>query len=156
MENIIIRKVNKNDIDVIVELSHRLYETEQQFSTNFKDGYFKTKYGRKKLLKDINNKEMIFLVAVYDSKVVGFINGYIYDNENLYIEKTAYLAHISVDDNYKRKGIATILMNSFEEELKNKNVKFIVLNAFFDNIPAVSLYKKNGYYEYSYTYRKEL
>lgn len=151
-----IRKVNKKDIDRIVELYSQLYKIEQQFWDNLKDNYYETKECRKRLLKDINDKNMTFLVATSDDIVVGYINGYVYDKKDVYKEKTASLDYIAVDENHKRKGIGTILINCFENEMKKKEVKYIKLNAFPNNEPAISLYKKNKFNEFSTIYIKSI
>jgi len=151
-----IRKATKKDLKHIVELSSQLYKAEQPFDKNLKDGYYETKKGKKGLLKDIKNKKRIFLVAIWDKKVVGYADGYIYDKEDVYIKKMAYLDRIIVDENYKGKGIATNLVDEFSNQLKKEDVKFIKLNAFENNKPAKSLYDKLGFYEYSIFYMKKL
>lgn len=154
--NVIIRKANKKDLKRIVELFSELYIAEQPFDSNLKDGYYETKNGKKGILKDIKNKKEIFLVAIIDDIIVGIVDGHVYDKEDLYIEKVAYLSRLVVDKNYKNKGIATRLINEFTNEVKKENVKFIKLNAFESNTPAVSLYKKEGFNEYSVFYMKKI
>jgi ribosomal protein S18 acetylase RimI-like enzyme len=156
MEKVHIRKATKKDLIDVVELASQLYETEQQFDSNIRDGYYKTKEGRKELLKDIKNKERIFLIAIYKNDICGFIDGYIYNKEKVYKEKVAYLDRISVDNDYKGKGIGTNLIEAFEREVKIKEAKFIKLNAFHNNIPATSFYKKTGFYDYSTFYMKKI
>lgn len=154
--DITIRRATKKDLTRIVELSVQLYKTEQPFDKNLKDEYYETKKGTKGLLKDIKDKKRIFLVAIYEENVVGYIDGYIYDKEDVYIEKMAYLDRIIVDKNYKGKGIATKLVDEFSNQLKKENVKFIKLNAFKGNKPAIALYEKMGFYEYSVFYMKKI
>lgn len=151
-----IRKANKKDINRVVDLYSQLYKIEQQYWNNLKDNYYATKECKKRLLKDINDKKMTFLVALSDDIVVGYINGYIYDKKDVFVEKTASLDYVAVDSNYQRKGIGTILINCFENEMKKKEVKFIKLNAFSNNEPAISLYKKNKFNEFSTIYIKNL
>lgn len=151
-----VRKANKKDIDKVINLYGQLYKTEQQFWNNLKDNYYSTKECKKRLLKDIKDKEKTFFVALSDDIVVGFINGYVYDKEDVLKNKTAYLDRIVVDSNYNRKGIGNILMNCFENEMKRKGVKYIKLNAFPNNEPAISLYKKNKFNEFSTIYIKTI
>ena len=40
--------------------------------------------------------------------------------------------------------------------VKGKDAKFIKLNAFEDNVPAIDLYKKAGFKEYSIYYMKPI
>ena len=151
-----IRKVNKKDVDRVIELYGQLYKIEQQFWDNLKDNYYNTKECRKRLLKNITDKGMTFLVATSDDVVVGYISGYVYDKKDVFKEKTASLDYIAVDENHKRKGIGTILINCFENEMKKKDVKYIKINAFPGNEPAISLYKKNKFNEFSTIYIKSI
>lgn len=151
-----IRKANKNDIDSIVNLANELYETEMPFDTNLKAGYYKTKTGRKQLLKDIKSKKKIVLVAILNNNIVGFVDGYIYDKEEMYKKKVAYLDSISVSKDYKRNGIGTKLIDEFTNIMKEKGCSYIKLNAFRNNVPAVELYKKKDFKEYSVFYMKKI
>ena len=154
--NIEIRKAHKKDIDSIVNLANELYETEMPFDTNLKAGYYKTKTGRKELLKYIKDKKKLVLVAIINDNIVAFANGYIYDKEEMYKEKVAYLHNISVSKDYKRNGIGTKLIDEFTNIMKEKGCSYIKLNAFRNNIPAVEFYKKKNFEEYSMFYIKKI
>ena len=72
-----------------------------------------------------------WIIYEIDNKIVGFINfNYIYDE----IE----LIYIYVDEKYRRKGIASILMN----EMIKLNNKKIILEVRESNLKAISLYEK--------------
>lgn len=80
----------------------------------------------------------------------------IYDKEDVYIKKVVYLDQISVDKNYKQKGIGTKLIDEFTNEVNKKGVEYIKLNAFGDNEPAIKLYSKKGFDKYSIFYIKKV
>jgi ribosomal protein S18 acetylase RimI-like enzyme len=155
MDNLTIREATTKDFNRILDLSIQLYKAEQPFDSNIKDGYYETKEGKKDLLKDIKDKKRYFLVGIYDNKIVGYIDGYIYDKD-VYKDKIAYLDRLSVDKEYRGKGFGSALIDAFSNEVKKKDVKFIKLNAFEGNIPAVSLYKKKEFKEYSVFYMKKI
>lgn len=156
LNDLIIRKAKKNDFAAIVELAVQLYKTEQPFDNNIKDGYYHTDKGKSELLKKIRSRKTIFLVATINNNIVGYITGYIYERDEVYINKVAYLDQICVDINYKSKGIGTRLIDEFSNVVKKKKVKYIKLNAFEKNTPAVNLYNKMGFNEYSIFYIKKL
>lgn len=156
LENIIIRKANKKDFDCVVDLASQLWETEQPFDQNIKAGYFQTESGQKELLKGMKSRKSIFLVAVIDEKVVGFIYGYVSDQQDSVVEKVAYASLLCVDKSNRKKGIGTKLMDEFTNLVKEKGAGYIKLNAFADNIPAVELYHKKGFELYSVFYRKKI
>lgn len=151
-----IRKAHKKDIDSIANLANELYETEIHFDTNLKAVYYKTKTGKKQLLKYIKDKKKLVLVAMINGNIVAFANGYIYDKEEMYKKKVAYLDSISVSKDYKRNGIGTKLIDEFTNIIKEKGCSYIKLNAFRNNLPAVELYKKKNFEEYSVFYMKKI
>ena len=51
------------------------------------------------------------------------------------------IEYIIVDDNFKRKGIGTILLN----EIEKNNIKNITLEVRESNVDAINFYKKNGF-----------
>lgn len=153
---IVIRRATRDDFSEILDLADQLYRTEQPFDKNIKDGYYQTETGKKELLKNIISRKRIFLVAVVENRVVGYINGYIYDKEEVYIEKVAYLDQISVDKNYKKQKIGTKLIDTFTKIVKSKKVEYIKLNAFENNSPAINLYHKMGFDKYSVFYMKKI
>ena len=93
---------------------------------------------------------------VEDEKVVGFIDGYVPDDEWWYKEKVAYIDHLCVDKDYRNRGIATRLVAKFEEEALKKEARYVKLQAFPQNIPAITFYNKNKFECYSSFYIKEL
>ncbi len=49
-----------------------------------------------------------------------------------------------------------LLLKKFEEEIKKMGAKYIQILAFSNNNPAIDLYKKYGYKEYSVYYSKKI
>lgn len=154
--DILIRKAKEEDFDSILSLANQLYEAEQPFDKNIKDGYYNTEEGRKELLKNIKSRKRMFFVATLENAIVGFVDGFIINKEDVYIEKLAYLDRISVDCKYKNKGIGSKLIDKFTGTVKDKGAKYIKLNVFRNNIPAISLYEKNNFKEYSVFYMKKI
>ncbi|MHA1945755.1 MAG: GNAT family N-acetyltransferase [Candidatus Hodarchaeales archaeon] len=81
-----------------------------------------------------NQKIVGVMLAIIDGKFMGFLN-------------------LAVDENYKRKGVATNLVKKAVNWAVSKKVNSIYLQVEKKNIPAVELYKKLGFKEwYSYRY----
>lgn len=153
---VIIRSAKKKDLSNIIDLATSLEDTEKPFDLNIKEGYYKTKQGKRSLIKNIKDKKRIFLVAEIDKEVIGFIDGYLYENDDAYIQNFAYLDRVSVSSNHQNKGIATSLIQEFSKIVSKKGAKILKLNAFEQNNPAITLYKKLGFQEYSIFYTKEI
>lgn len=148
-----IRKAKIEDYKQIIELYKELYDAEKIFDENLSNMY---EPSDTEIIKNrIKSRKEIFLVAEENNKIVGLIDGYIIDNRH-HIEKVGYLDHLCVRKEYQNKGIGRYLIEKFSDKMKNKNVAYLKLNAFEKNLPAISLYKKLGFKEYSIFYIKNI
>jgi len=91
--------------------------------------YSKKIYKQAILFTELNNDNLIGLVAAYDN----------------IDEKFGWITNVSVDLNYSRKGIASKLLNKCYEYFRDKNYKNIFLEVFADNENAIILYTKHGF-----------
>ena len=153
---VIVRKAKLNDFDAIFDLRKQLWKAELPFDTNLKKDYYETEEAKKELLKAIRARKNIFLVAEENQKILGIVDGCMDSNCKYYNEKVGYLDHLCVDKNHRKQGIGKLLMDAFVEKMKEQGAKFIKINAFRKNEPAVSLYEKEGYQEYSVYYTKKI
>lgn len=85
-------------------------------------------------INNISSNEKI-LVYEEDGKILGFI-----DYITLY-ENTDIL-YIVVNQNYRKKGIGTLLLN---EMIKRENCKHIMLEVKETNIDAIKFYETNNF-----------
>lgn len=79
-----------------------------------------------------------WLVYKDDNTIFGVINYSI-------IYERAELNYILVLPNYRRKNIASKLLENMLLDLKKNNVEMITLEVNINNINAISLYKKYGF-----------
>lgn len=89
---------------------------------------------------DLFNKGPFSLLMIYelDGKVVGFINyNIIYDR--------AELDYIYVDEKYRRKNIATELLQFCLDDVKTSGCSNITLEVNVNNTNGISLYNKFGF-----------
>ncbi len=150
-----IRKAKIEDYDKIIELYKELYDAEKIFDKNLSSTYNVSEKQKEEIQKRIKSRKEIFLVAEEDDKIIGLIDGYIIDNSN-HIEKVGYLDHLCVNKKYRKLGIGENLIKEFSNKMKNKNVTYLKLNAFEKNLPAIALYEKLGFEEYSIYYMKKI
>lgn len=68
----------------------------------------------------------------------------------------AYLDCLCVDKVSRKQGVGKKLIDEFSSIVKKKGAKYVKLNAFENNTPAVNLYKKEGFEEYSIYYMKKI
>lgn len=88
-------------------------------------------------IKKLNSK---YIVAKIEDEIVGFAGiNYNYD----YVE----IMNIVCRKNYRRKGIASVLLEKLILNSKEFNVSKIGLEVSEENIPAIKLYEKIGFKE---------
>ena len=92
-----------------------------------------------------NNQNELVYVSVIDDLVVGFICG-IYWKSICYADGfQGIITELYVDEQYRRKGIATQLIKALENGFYNLNVIEITLATPLDNVAGRKFYERNGY-----------
>ena len=150
-----IRSAKIDDCDAITSLYKQLYDTEKAFDDNLINDYIIDDKQLKSIRKKIKSRKEIFLVAEMDQKIVGVIDGYIIDSIH-YKEKVSFLEHLCVDKKYRKKRIATELIQEFSNKSKEKGAMYIKLYAFEKNSNAIKLYNKLGFVESTILYNKKI
>ena len=150
-----IRSAKIDDCDAITSLYKQLYDTEKAFDDNLINEYIIDDKQLKSIRKKIKSRKEIFLVAEMDQKIVGVIDGYIIDSIH-YKEKVSFLEHLCVDKKYRKKRIATELIQEFSNKSKEKGAMYIKLYAFEKNSNAIKLYNKLGFVESTILYNKKI
>ena len=89
-------------------------------------------------IKDAMNNSTCFFKAVKGQKTVGYVSLYTVFDEG-------YVNNIAVLPEYRRQGIASLLLEKLTDFAKEKNLSFISLEVRASNISAISLYEKFGY-----------
>ena len=123
MEEIIIEKMTLKDY----------YNIKEVLKTEFDD------FWNPKILKEeLENKYTKYIVAKINKNIVGFAG-------IKYNFSTVEIMNIVTNKNYRRKGIATIMLNNLIELSKEFNVSKIELEVNEKNISAINLYQKKGF-----------
>lgn len=117
-----IRKFEKNDIDVVMQIWKNENIKAHKFISK---EYWENNYNYVK--ENLPNAEMY--VYIFKEKIVGFVGL----NNN-------YIEGIFVDTNNQCKGIGTSLLNKVKGSRNN-----LTLSVYKKNINAISFYKKNGF-----------
>ena len=93
------------------------------------------------ILKDeLTSETSQFICAKYENNIVGFAGIKIVLDE-------ADIMNIAVKRDYRRQGIATLLLNHILNICKEKSIKTINLEVNEENFSAISLYQKLGFKE---------
>ena len=86
----------------------------------------------------------VSLLANEKEEVAGFVIGLVDDYGEM---KLGHIVTIDVVPKYRRKGIATKLLQKVEKEFQNSGIETSYLEVRDDNVAARKLYQKLGYRE---------
>ena len=93
------------------------------------------------ILKDeLTSETSQFVCAKYENKIVGFAGIKMVLDE-------ADIMNIAVKKDYRRQGIATLLLNHILNICKEKDIQTVNLEVNEENFSAISLYQKFGFKE---------
>ena len=99
---------------------------------------FSVPWSENGLREELSNENAHFLAAVSESKVIGYIGAHEICGE-------AYITNVAVLPDYRRLGIGEALIDAATNGAFGRNCEFISLEVRISNIPAIELYKKQGY-----------
>ncbi|MDD6989405.1 ribosomal protein S18-alanine N-acetyltransferase [Ruminococcus sp.] len=99
---------------------------------------FSHPWSRQSLEDELNNETSLFLVAKEENEVIGYIGMSIVIDEG-------YIFNVAVREKYRKKGVATALINELITYGKKNNFCFLTLEVRESNRPAISLYSKFGF-----------
>ena len=136
--NINIKKANDNNLMEANKFLNKLIQDETKYDKNLrKDLIIESYYEHK------NNNSIIFLA--YDNEVIiGYIYGFIIDD--IFLENpSAKLDALFVEEKYRRRGVATKLINEFISWCNLNNIMYVSVSVLSDNKAAKILYVKHGF-----------
>lgn len=118
------REIQENELEAVGMIAHK------SFDDYSKEDYFK-------MAHDNNYR---FIVSVLENKVVGFV---IF----LRIDDKIEIIKIATDPIFRRRGIASGLLNFVKKFAENNGHCGAILEVNEKNLPARSLYRKIGFNE---------
>ncbi len=107
----------------------------------------------------IADKDCVFLVAVEEDKVLGYLIALVKQIPEYPIlipRRYVMIDNMGVDENARQQGIGTLLLQKIEEEAIEVGYAAIELNVYNFNEGAKRLYIKNGFEPMVQRMRKEI
>jgi ribosomal-protein-alanine N-acetyltransferase len=123
MSGIKLRKMQPHDIRAIMEI--------EQAS-------FTAPWSELSFLNDMYNADSLSKVALIENRVVGYVC-------TRYVLNEGHLLNLAVHRDFRRRGIATELMNTVLEELKEKGCTLLYLEVRVSNLDAIKFYERFGF-----------
>lgn len=145
----IIRKAKIEDMEEVQRLRGLLVQYEKQELGN---ELLDINWAHSKQIEESTMnyiQQQYCFVAIKNERIVGMITGKISSERPWFIEQTAILNNIYVEEEYRRKGIATKLYERFCLEIKKKEITKIELHTMNNNKSAIKFYKKLGFEPYN-------
>ena len=123
MADLIIREMQESDIPAIMEIER---------------SSFTTPWAEISFLNEIYKKYGIAKVAVSEGKLIG----YICVN---YVFHESHILNLAVHQDFRKRGVGTILMNEIMRDLKKKGCVFMYLEVRISNTGAQAFYERFGF-----------
>ena len=99
---------------------------------------FADPWSEKSVASELENKWALWLVAVEEDRVIGYIGS------QTSIDETDVM-NVAVHPDCRRRGIAEALIVELVEQLKRKGSHALMLEVRASNAPAIALYEKLGF-----------
>ncbi|MGB9679600.1 MAG: GNAT family N-acetyltransferase [Minisyncoccia bacterium] len=141
---LVIREANIKDAAGIINLlndvgKEKIYMVSESYNWSVEE--------ERQLIKRLDPDKELILVADYGGKIIGCLTLFRY-----YGGRSAKVQHvgeigISIDSNFRSKGIGTKLFNYTIKWAKDKEYEKLCLSVFSTNTIALNLYKKFGFEE---------
>lgn len=122
-QSIFIRKMHISDVSEILKI--------ERLS-------FSPPWSEKSFLNEIYNKSSITNVAEFKGIIVGYVCARYFLDE-------CHLLNLAIHPDYRRLGIASMLLDDLLEKLKNYGCLYCYLEVRISNYPSRRLYEKFGF-----------
>lgn len=145
MKNVVISRLEQKDISEAAKLIVPLHQSMVQ---ERKDIFIsKTEDWEEYLTAKLQDKDWIMLVALSYDKVVGVCTAEVKhcgDDIETRVRDILFIDYIAVDEEYRRCGVGTKLLDKIKSLAKIRKVQTVELNVFGFNESAIKFYEKNS------------
>ena len=150
-----IRTATVKDIRSIQRLNHDIMTRNTLYDPCIMINFDLTDIGKDFFIKALKNPKGLFLLAIDDKKMIGYINGG--SKEYVYRKKKFFeIENLGVIPEYRKRGVGTLLYNFLVQELKKRGYERIYLNCYSKNVGALRFYKKLGFGEIDISLEKNI
>lgn len=124
-EKITIRKMEKSDLENVMHIEAEAYGSHHWSKDSFYNELS-------------NNLAHYFCALNSENELLGYAGFW-------GILEEAHITTLAVSKNHRRNNIAQSLLFKIIDDCYEKKIKYITLEVRISNIPAISLYEKNGF-----------
>lgn len=144
-----IRKATKKDVNGLCEINDQLADYHANIDSYYASGKDVRKNFRKKLLKNLERRNFLILVAVDKNKIVGYFQSEIAKAKGYKIEKRmGHLHNAYINIKYRRIGLGKDMLFLTLTWFRKNKIKFAELTVDSRNKMGNSAWNKLGFEEY--------
>lgn len=151
MNDIVIKKVNLNDLEQLQKIGRNTFSETFSLSNteeNMKQ-YLEEGFSVQKLTDELNNENSRFYFAICETNVIGYLKiNFGASQTELKDEKALEIERIYVLREFHGKKAGQILYEKAVNVAEQINADYIWLGVWEENYRAISFYKKNGFAEF--------
>lgn len=123
MDKSVIRRMKASDLAQVCEI-----EKEN----------FSMPWSEKSFLESMEREDTVFLVAEEDTEIAGYVGCYC-------IAGTGEITNVAVKERFRRRGIASRLLDALCEEAETLDTQELFLEVRESNEAAIALYSRQGF-----------
>ena len=138
-----LRDATPEDVDGVRTVAHASLEASygHALSEDAIDDAIETWYEADELSDDLTDDDAVFVVAVEDGDVVGFVQSYLVDRK----EPIGQIHWLHVHPDYRERGLGTDLLRHVEAELLDRNAQRIEGRVLVANESGTAFYAEEGF-----------
>ncbi len=152
---ITIREACLEDVENLQNLNDDAFSSNPEFDKDLVLDWAQSDLGKTYFTSTINSAKAVIFVAEEDGKLVGYI-GASDKPINYRISKYIEIDNLGIAKAYRRKGIATMLMNKLFMWAQERGYERVYLSCYFKNAEAIKFYRQAGFSEISVSFEKDL
>jgi ribosomal protein S18 acetylase RimI-like enzyme len=149
-----------SDFAAVVAFVEAIQEHERERVPELKPGPEIGKQYAEMLMRAVAERNGCMIMARADASAVGFACAWIEQDDDPLIRDDArvhaYVSDIFVDQNWRRRGIAALLMNELEAKMQSRGCSRMRVCSKAANQLAVACYTARGYRPYKIVFAKRL
>lgn len=123
MYKLIIRNMREDDLPAMLEIEHVS---------------FSTRWSQQSFLNEMYNKYSLIKVALFEGNIIGYICAD-------FLRHEARVLNLAVHPDFRRKGVATMLLNNIKSVLKTQGCVFLYLKVRESDTGARQFYERLGF-----------
>ena len=144
-----VRKAKLKDLAAIQNLNHQLFQSDARFDPELFVRWAYIPAGKRYFRRSLTERRAGAGVAETDSKIIGYLVGWIWLKRPYRPVKTAELENMFVAPGFRSKGVGTALVKEFINWCKQRKVKSVEAWAQNKNERGKKFYESNGFFPVS-------